>query len=82
MPEVTIACEAPGCTKSITAESGAVALGLMQLHQTNAHASRQKQKPPKVDRPRVTRGISGEEWATFERNGQCSRTPHISAVMK
>ena len=69
MPEVTIVCEAPGCTKSITPESGAVALGLMQLHQTNvhSHANTQKQKPPKVDRPRVTRGISGEEWATFER---------------
>ena len=64
MPEVTIDCGAPGCTNSITAKSGAVALGLMQLHQTNVNAS--TQKPPKVDRPRVTRGISGEEWATFE----------------
>ena len=67
MPDVTIDCEAPGCTKSIIAESGAMALGLMQLHQTNAHASTQKEKPPKVDRPRFTRGISGEEWATLER---------------
>ena len=81
MPEVTVNCEYPGCEKNITAETGAVALGLLQLHQKNVHDSiTAKQKPPKVDRPRLNRGVSAEEFATWTKRyelwkGSTSLTP-------
>jgi hypothetical protein len=37
----------------------------MQVH--HVHDNAQKQKPPKVDLPRIARGLSAEEWATFQR---------------
>ena len=69
MPDVTVECEHAGCDKSVTAESGAVALGLLQLHQKNVHdsATATKQKPPKVERPRLSRGVSAEEFATWQK---------------
>ena len=68
MPEVTAECEAAGCDKHFTADSIANLLGFMKLHQENVHGnSSQKQKPPKVDRPKISRGISAEEWETFSR---------------
>ena len=45
---VVIECEFFGCGVKKEAESGAVALGLMQLHQAIVHPVTQKQKlPPK-----------------------------------
>ncbi len=67
MVPVVIECEFPGCGAKKEAESAAVALGMMQLHQANVHPVVQKQKPPKIDRPRTVRGSSREEWATFVR---------------
>ncbi len=64
---VTLTCEVPGCGVTKTADSDATALGMLQLHNTQVHSNTTKQKPPKVDRPRITRGLSGEEWATIER---------------
>ena len=81
MPELTVNCEYPGCEKNITAETGAVALGLLQLHQKNVHDSiTAKQKPPKVDRLRLNRGVSAEEFATWTKRyelwkGSTSLTP-------
>lgn len=73
MSNVEFACEFPGCTVVKKAASEETALGLLQLHQTNAHGTAsnangsQKQRPPKVDRPRIAMGATAEEWATFTR---------------
>ena len=64
---IEVKCEFPGCEAVKSGETGAVALGLLQLHQTNVHPVSAKQKPPKIERPRIARGSTGEEWATFLR---------------
>ena len=65
---VEFRCEFPGCTVVKSADSEQTALGLLQLHQTNVHNNAtQKQRPPKVDRPRIAGGATAEEWATFNR---------------
>ena len=68
MMSVEFKCEYPGCEVVKEATTEEVALGLLQLHQANAHSKREsKQKPPKVDRPRLTGGSTVEEWTTFVR---------------
>ena len=68
----TVTCEYPGCNKVYTGDSGAVALGLLQLHQKNVHDRQavSASKAPKVDRPRLSRGISAEEFATWQKRYQ------------
>ena len=77
---VSFTCEFPGCGTTKTAESGTVALGLMQLHQANAHSNTnaQKQRPPKMDRPKISRGSSAEEWATFLRRWEMFKSGTVS----
>ena len=59
---VEFRCEFPGCTVVKSADSEQTALGLLQLHQTNVHSNAtQKQRPPKVDRPRIAGGAKAEE---------------------
>ena len=80
MPDVTLDCEVPGCTSKKTAETMTLAVDLMKLHQAQVHSSESKQKPPKVERPKITRGISGEEWATFKRKWEMfKRSTHIGS---
>ena len=82
---VEFMCEHPGCTVTKCADSEAIALGLLQLHQTNAHSSAgHKQRPPKVDRPRIAGGATAEEWATFRRRWDTfkSATDMTDAEMK
>ena len=61
---VTIAYE---YTISKTADTDATTQGMLQLHQANVHANSLRQKASTVDRPKVGRGISGEEWSMFTR---------------
>ena len=75
---VTLDCEVPGCTSQKTGDDLALALDLMKLHHAQAHSTESKQKPPKVERPKITRGMSGEEWATFVRKWEMfKRSTHI-----
>ncbi len=55
MAPVVVECEFAGC-KAKEAETAAVPLGLMQLHQANIYSIVQKQNPPKMDRPRIVCG--------------------------
>ena len=74
MPEVMIDCEAPGCTKSITAESGAVALGLMQLHQMFMPVRRSR-NPQKWTGQESQGAFVARSGPLLSVNAQCSRTP-------
>ena len=72
---VSYTCEFPGCNVVKSAETEETALGLLQLHQSNAHSGpHQRQRPPKVDRPHITGGITAEEWATFLRRWEAFKT--------
>ena len=62
---MSITREYPGWGTVKEGETGAVALGLMQLHQANTHPVEPKQGPPKMDRPHIDRGSIEEERATF-----------------
>ena len=66
---VTLQCEVTGCTVSKTADTQAEALDLLKFHDTQVHAraTSDRQKPPKLERPKVTRGISAEEFATWSK---------------
>ncbi len=66
---VTLDCEVNGCTVSKTADTLAMALELLKFHDTQVHVRSvgDKQKPPKLDRPKVARGISAEEFATWSK---------------
>ena len=76
----TLVCEVTGCTSQKTAETMALALELMKLHHAQVHSTESKQKPPKVERPKISRGISGEEWATFVRKWDMfKRSTHVGA---
>lgn len=65
---VEFKCEFPGCTVVKKAETEETALGLLKLHQANVHSNGStKQRPPKVERPQITGGVTAEDWATFSR---------------
>jgi hypothetical protein len=64
---VQFACDFPGCEVVKEATTETTALSLLQLHVSSAHSSSHKQRPPKVDRPRLAAGVTAEEWATFSR---------------
>lgn len=65
---VTMECEVPGCGKSFTAETEENALARLSLHDKQVHSSSTgKQKTPKLDRPRLSRGTSPEEFETWSK---------------
>ena len=67
----TFTCEVTGCEVSKTASSEDNALKQLELHHKQVHQHTAtttptvKQKPPKVNRPKISLGMSGEEWMTF-----------------
>ena len=72
MPTVTLDCEVHDCGKQCEADNWTNVLAMMHLHQKNvheagSHAGNSKQKAPKVDRPKLSRGISAEEFATWQK---------------
>ena len=69
MPTVSLECEFPDCGKKCEADSRTNVLAMMQLHQKNFHeaSNDSKQKAPKVDRPKLSRGISAEEFVTWQK---------------
>ena len=65
---VTLTCEYGTCTVSKTGTTNAEAIEMLKLHHIQVHADDgTKQKAPKVDRPNISKGMSGEEWATVEK---------------
>ena len=66
MPEIQ--CPILGCEYVTADVDAAVAASLLLIH-NNVHLTgsgcSQKQKPPKIDRPKVCKGISEEAWNIF-----------------
>ena len=66
MPEIQ--CPIPGCEYVTADVDASVAASLLLIH-NNVHlagsSSSQKQKPPKIDRPKISKGISEEAWNVF-----------------
>ena len=66
MPEIQ--CPIPGCEYVTADVDASVAASLLLIH-NNVHlagsSSAQKQKPPKIDRPKISKGISEEAWNVF-----------------
>ena len=62
-----IACPITGCTYVTGDVDVAVAAALLTIH-NNAHSvpTTNKQKPPKIDRPKVSKGSSEETWTAFQ----------------
>ena len=62
-----IACPITGCTYVTGDVDVAVAAALLTLH-NNAHSvpTTNKQKPPKIDRPKVSKGSSEETWTASQ----------------
>jgi hypothetical protein len=77
---VPYACECPGCEVVKEATTEATALGLPQLHISTAHSSSHKQRPPKVDRPRLAAGVTAEEWATFSRRWEIFKSAKAKSL--
>ena len=68
MPE--IGCPFPGCDYTTDDVDGALAIALLNIHalthsQGASTAGSSKQKPPKIERPVLSRGTTEEEWSTF-----------------
>ena len=57
-------CPLPDCTYTTDDVSNAVAAALLNIH-VLVHTQATKQKPPKVDRPTISRGSTEEDWDTF-----------------
>ena len=58
-------CEYPSCGVTLSASSEAFLIEKMKIHQSAAHGS--VSKAPRIDRPKVSRGISAEEFANWEK---------------
>lgn len=63
-----ISCPFPDCDYSsddVDAIAGAAQLNIHALTHSNIRPTSTKQKPPKIDRPRLSRGTTEEEWCMF-----------------
>ena len=69
MPEYE--CPLNGCDYKTPDVADSIAAQLLQLH-NNAHAPANqppavvRQKPPKIDRPKISKGCSEEYWRAFD----------------
>ena len=66
-----IRCPFPGCVYETDSADGAVAAAQLNIHAMTHSAaalsnnSEPKQKPPKMDRPSLSKGASEEDWNLF-----------------
>ena len=63
-----IKCPLDGCSYAAQDVDASVAASLLILHNNvhiNENSRRVKQKPPKIDRPRIGKESSEEAWNTF-----------------
>ena len=81
-----IQCPINGCDYETTDVEAAVAETLLIIH-NNVHTTglqpiTNKQRPPKLDRPKITKGSSEETWNTFQTRCKCSEVAHNSSLKK
>ena len=65
-----IQCPFPACDYVTDTVDGAVAAAQLNIHALThraAVATNSKQKPPKIERPTISRGSSEEEWNLFQK---------------
>ena len=72
-----IQCPINGCDYETTDVEAAVAAALLithNVHTTGLQPTTNKQRPPKLDRPKITKGSSEETWNTFQTRWQMFRS--------